>query len=539
MILSLSLPEIIEIKRKILRDRKYKVPTFFYSYIDDDFIIDTIVYDEQSEERDAFIKEYQKNVGFHSYKNLVVTLLEHNLLGDLHLFDPALVTKYCKRLLHIFTEKNVIHIMRGWYTHEKTIPFSIVYLYVTKVCGRLWFMSPDKNTMILRDKLYDLKCHDAWSDMLVEILYQLYSNVAYLNKTACSEPELCGYGLEEYYKMPGSKYIYINKPTLKNNDIVSTMCYLKNAYKVDVLPDDLSVRNDKLLIAYPEYIPEYRKVVRDSLSRNANNIHMITWTNNLKSTEFQEITDKILESEVPLNNFATYMYIYNVAFDYTTVPMPLTKEFLLKFIQSGTDVNTMLYYLDVRECGFEIIKYSSEDALRQLIRNQSQCRGSMIGRPVGAYILTEVNWMSVPVLMRKMLPLVCEDSLIFDSLPVDMKDFITRSIKLDWLLTNYPQLLLSDYFKTFINNSTIDMKKLCSTVPDTLSYLPAKSINLSTVHLVAKTRGYVKLTFVRLTGENVLSMVNDDCGYGYILDLPTTVQMNFIVISILNRIFRD
>ena len=87
MILSLSIPEVVEIKRRIIQDRKYNVPSFFYSYIDDDFIIDTITLDDRSDERDAFIREYQKNKGFHSYKNLIVTLLESNLLEDLHLFD--------------------------------------------------------------------------------------------------------------------------------------------------------------------------------------------------------------------------------------------------------------------------------------------------------------------------------------------------------------------------------------------------------------------------------------------------------------------
>ena len=39
--------------------------------------------------------------------------------------------------------------------------------------------------------------------------------------------------------------------------------------------------------------------------------------------------------------------------------------------------------------------------------------------------------------------------------------------------------------------------------------------------------------------ENVMHMIDDDCGYGYILDLPTFVQMNAAVINILNRIFKD
>ena len=540
MILSLSIPEVTEIKRKILQDRKYKVPVFFFSYIDDDFIIDTLILDERSESRDAFIQDYQKNSGFHSYKKLIITLMEHGSLQleNLYLFDPTMITKHCKRLLHILTEEDVIHIMTGWYqSHDGAIPFGIVYLYMTKICGRLWFLSIEKSMRILRNKIYDLQSFE--SDLPTEILHQIFLHVPYINSRICSGGcDKLGYNLITYYGMNGSKFVRVNKLDFMDNNVISTIQYLKYAKNIEKLPDNVARINQRILSVYTKDIPEYKKAVKESLSKNANNLHLVTWGFNLKPGELESITSSVLSSDIPLKDFSVYVELYKLA-ESCGIPINIrfTKDFLNKFIISGTDVNTMLDYIDIRNCWFEIIQHGSDDSIRKLIRNEDPYRGSTTGETIGEFLLNNVDWISGSDL--KMLTLVCEDVEIFNRLSTERKDYITRCIKIDWMIEHFPNLLLSDYFKTFVNNSTTDIRKLCMLIPDVLNYLPAHYVSLSMIQYTAKTRGYVAVPYVRLTIENVLSLVEDDCGYGYILDLPTFVQMNAIIITILNRIYGE
>ena len=541
MILSLSIPEVVEIKRRIIQDRKYNVPSFFYSYIDDDFIIDTITLDDRSDERDAFIREYQKNKGFHSYKNLIVTLLESNLLEDLHLFDPILITKYCKRSLNIFTLDDIIQIMYGWYIHEKEIPYSIVYLYILKSCGKMWFLSTTTSLHILKGKLSEIKESDEYGCMLVEILYQLYSNVPKLNREFdCSivKDDSLGYNsILEYYEMDGSKFVHIMKQHIFVNDVYSTAYYLKLSNNIERLPYELVKSNSKILDRLS--IPMYEKAVTESLLKNANNLHMITWGNKLTADNFMYITELILKSDIPLRNFRDYVRLYKTVKENHKLPISLNRELTTRFIVSGTDVNTMLNHIDMRECWYEVFRYGSDDSIRELIRNAEECQWTISNQTIGQFVINELAWMMHPQTYDKILRLVCEDSSIFEQLDTPIKNSILKSTKIDWLLSEFPNLLSCNYVKTFVCNSTVDIRKLCRSIPQMLSYLSSEFISPSTIQYVAKTRGYIELPCVRLTVENVMHMIDDDCGYGYILDLPTFVQMNVAVVNILNRIFKD
>ena len=57
-------------------------------------------------------------------------------------------------------------------------------------------------------------------------------------------------------------------------------------------------------------IPMYEKAVTESLLKNANNLHMITWGNKLTADNFMYITELLLKSEVPLKNFRDYVRLY-------------------------------------------------------------------------------------------------------------------------------------------------------------------------------------------------------------------------------------
>ena len=142
------------------------------------------------------------------------------------------------------------------------------------------------------------------------------------------------------------------------------------------------------------------------------------------------------------------------------------------------------------------------------------------------------NKMSTNWKATVLYPVVFRNKDIFESLSPTSIQYITRNIDFDEVIKTYPEIVSFPSIYRTLKFS--DVEHMAGINYNILKYVPFHLIPSSVlVKFVINTKRFIPVNYInrlfKISATSIIEMMAHDCGYGYILDLPTRHQIDAIV----------
>lgn len=541
--LTYNFPEMNEIKKLILIDRKFQVDEEFYDLIDDDFILFLLESTDQSEERDNFVKSYADKK-FTSYKNLVVRSIDCNNFNNLYLFNQKMVARYCKYLRKYIPSSVMIDIIVNYAKHD-SLDIRLVYTYFS-IVHPSWFMYNDDNRVSMLysfydtiiDRVHELKfgtCEDLITQRIFEVCTTV-DNALRLNNSKFS--------IMAYYR------IYPNHPIITNTDInpyVNLVNYLSKSNCKHDVPDVfivsmnhiLTVVSDRVLPLYEIY--SLTDLIIESLKLNANNVKLLRIVDELIIEHYKvyDVVNNIIMSEIPLRDLVdisaldlrpTYKGILNIF---------TNNRFLYQLIESDSNLVSLVSLsnnenFDIKESFNLIITHCSDQNITKLLEwNQALTLNGDIG--LLDYVVNYGLKMLSPKYASNIIRIILTNKRIWRQLSSAQIASLISKIDIMEFVKLHPESMLLLHDSLTVNQ----ISELSRQNPDMITYIPrGASLSIDNLMEIVGYRGYIPLhSNISITSEMVYNTIMKyNKGYGYILDLPTNSQKDLILKFLINHL---
>ena len=419
---------------------------------------------------------------------------------------------------------------------KKVVPTPILVAYVNCMIKGRWFFSRYSCILdffnVLLEELVSIldkpKEDDSWE---VYVLPTMLEFLPY--KYTLTSPKIS----YSYYYSIGGKFID-NGTGMKG--ILTYLEVYDKCDRIDELPDEFTGivrasihKNDEALLE------EYKNYILNSIARNGNNIKLLTWGNELPMETIKEISEVIVKADSPLTNF----YYYHSYYVTTTLAYQSTvynTEFIINLIRHGLDYSTLQPWVNCL--------YFIEDAMDMTSKeNLELYMDSIFDSPIATGIkweeieLRNMNDYIIQKIMPRMSqnwiynvlqPVVFNNKNIFESLSPTSVKLLTKNMDITTLVKYHPKLAgFQSIYKTLKFSTIEELIKINDKV---LQYIPFHLIPTSLlIQIVSYQKRYIPMYYknelFRMSAGTVVEMLNNASGYGYILDLPTTLQINAVV----------
>lgn len=541
--LTYNFPEMNEIKKLILIDRKFQVDEDFYDLIDDDFILFLLESADQSEERDNFVKSYADKK-FTSYKNLVVRSIDCNNFNNLYLFNQKMVARYCKYLRKYIPSSVMIDIIVNYAKHD-SLDIRLVYTYFS-IVHPSWFMYNDDNRVSMLYSFYDTiidRVHElkfgTYEDLITRRIFEVCTTVDNALRLNNSK-----FSIMAYYR------IYPNHPIIMNTDInpyVNLVNYLSKSNCKHDVPDVfimsishiVTVVNDRVLPLYEIY--SLTDLIIESLKLNANNVKLLRIVDELiiKHYKVYDVVNNIIMSEIPLRDLVdisaldlrpTYKGILNIF---------TNNRFLYQLIESDSNLVSLVSLsnienFDIKESFNLIITHCSDQNITKLLEwNQALTLNGDIG--LLDYVVNYGLKMLSPKYASNIIRIILTNKRIWRQLPSAQIASLISKIDIMEFVKLHPESMLLLHDSLTVNQ----ISELSRQNPDMITYIPrGASLSIDNLMEIVGYRGYIPLhSNISITSEMVYNTIMKyNKGYGYILDLPTNSQKDLILKFLINHL---
>lgn len=461
----------------------------------------------------------------------LINAVPNDLSKYLTLLDPFKLKKYygkkeCNRT-------KVYRLIISYLLMGKDVPLPIITSYVNCTIHGRWFFSRYSHIVkILNDLMLSIKNDEDVSEYnkdwqlnilptIFEFIPQHYANYGMIN-----------YKL--YYDMGGK---FIDNGTKGTNIIMFLESYNGTTHRTDELPSILTDIMDT--VTDEEIMKRYRELVVASIAHNGNNVKLVTWGSTLSLGEIKQITSLVLQAESPLTNFNYYHYyyttttlasknaVYDIDFikdllkrglDYSTLQEWINCLYFIEDAIASTDIQNLTTYMN-EVFPSPLIQATEEQTLR--IRNMND------------YIIQELSSkMSNEWISSTLYPVIFTNKDIFESLSPASIQYITRNIDFLALVKLYPQL--AGFPSMYSTLQFSDVENMVQSNSEVLKYIPFHLIPISLLtKLVISMGKFIPLHYInelfKIPATTVIELMSHDCGYGYILDLPSTHQVNAVI----------
>ena len=441
---------------------------------------------------------------------------------------------YIRRYLLGKNAKKVYNLIVNYLKLNKNVPLPIIVSYVNcSIHGRWFFSRYSHIAKILNELMVSISenenmdiYNDTWK---LNILPTIFEFIPY---------QYANYGMinyKTYYDMGGK---FIDNSGKDTNVILFLESYVNNPNRTDELPDSIC---NVMYFSSPddETRDRYRQLVISSISHNGNNVKLVNWGSELSLGEIKEITNLILNSTSPLTNFDYYHYYY------TTTKLAgqnavYNIDFIKDLLKRGLDYSTLqswincLYFIEDAMISTDTVNleiYMSKIFPSPLI--QSDKEQSLRIRNMNDYIIQELSSkMSTNWISSVLYPVIFTNKDIFESLSPASIQYITRNIDFDEVIKIYPQIVgFPSIYKTL---QFSDVEHMANINYEILKYVPFHFIPASVLSkFVINMKKYIPLNYInnlfKIPATLIVELMSYNCGYGYILDLPTTHQINAIL----------
>lgn len=522
--------EISELKKKILLDRLNSNKRI--DVVTEDLMINMT--DEEvfsmmttSDNTNTIVSVYEPFISDYNRFIKLMSSAKHTI-KYLPLLNPHKLQKYYGRKSE--NKYNVFNLICDYLKLHMDVPYCILTTYVNCSIHGRWFFSKYSHIAKILDGLmlliknYDMDTYN--NNWQLHILPAIFEFLPY---------QYANYGMinyKSYYDM-GGKFIY---NTAKDVNIVLFLKSYIETNRIDELPlivDLVRTSTDDKIVE------EYKKLIIQSLHNNGNNIKLITWGDELSLEEIHEISDIVTKSISPLTNFE-YYHVYYSNTKLANENAVYNTDFINALLKRGLDYSTLhpwincLYYIE------EAIANTNIDNLKTyMIKNfpnpvlQRTNEQELKIRNMNDYIVQVLtNKMSTNWKATVLYPVVFRNKDIFESLSPASIQYITRNIDFDEVIKTYPEIVSFPSIYETLKFS--DVEHMASINHNILKYVPFHLIPSSVLtRLVINTKSFIPLNYtnrlLKISATSIIEMMAHDCGYGYILDLPTRHQIDAIV----------
>ena len=577
-LLKYNTPDLVNLKKEIVKERKFDVPDDFFRNINDDFIMWAIFDVAQSNERDNFIRRYGKR--FRSYKHFIVTCIDLNNFDNVYVFNQEMVAKWCHKLRSSISDGNMAKIIYNYAIYED-VNINLIYAYIKDAIrlNPFTFTSPESDLFkAIKDTMRGLLIlvKDLTSDENVITRVQsacvlVANNLSYLVK--CPS-ELEEFDIERFYEeYKSAKFIALYKSSsvglLENLEY-----YLKTDCKYEIpdgIVDDMEYELNRFVSSVTRGLNEelsdnqkswlrcqvaetYWDIVLNGLKKNANNLkllrifkHFISRCGDVFGFFSDDVIDTIIKnircSKIPLKDFKHVVRLAKYNERVKTVYIDAANSsFINHLIRKGIDLTTLVDSIPIDRYCVQIISYSSKKNIKKLMElNPSLMWGTHTdkkGMSLNDFIVGEVIRGMTPDTVYKVVDIVLGDIDIWRTLNSDNKLFIASSVHPIEYVKTHPEsaqipTIQSALTITMVNDLLRENKNIVSYITN-----PALMSSMTLENLVS-AKGWVKLndhmaSLYIPSAEMVIKLITDyNVGFGYILDILNTHGQNAVVDYIL------
>lgn len=307
--------------QRIIEDRKYDIPDWFYSYIDEQTLISIINNAEWIETIDEFLLNCIKFKVIKNYSLFCNGLIDNNLIQYGYFIKPKIMFKYLFNSIDSISIQDIIKLIlyRSKFMYRTTDEFEVPIYYV-----RLYIIKYVMNNGCgLGEALDELlkniyKYSNYILDTTFETIYDNYGNTysEYHEGSCCAwywktlngnviPYNLSIYDIEKYFEIINSREnVYINK-----NFVPRCITTLQGASRVNNI---------------------IQKYIKYAIDKNINNVSAIYW--NLDLTEIEWLIGKF---KINPEKLYDYYYLYKVT-DY--IP---NQDEIIKYLANGGEYSSI------------------------------------------------------------------------------------------------------------------------------------------------------------------------------------------------------
>lgn len=577
-LLKYNTPDLVNLKKEIVKERKFDVPDDFFRNINDDFIMWAIFDVSQSNERDNFIRRYGKR--FRSYKHFIVTCIDLNNFDNVYVFNQEMIAKWCHKLRSNISDENMAKIIYNYAIYED-VDINLIYTYIKNAVrlNPFTFTSSESDLFnAIRDTMRGLLIlvKDLTSDENIITRVQsacvlVANNLSYLVK--CPS-ELEEFDIERFYEeYKSAKFIALYK-SISVGLLENLKYYLKTDCKYEIpddIVDDMEYELNRFVSSVTRGLNErlsdnqkswlrcqvaetYWDIVLIGLKKNANNLkllkifkHFISRCGDVFGFFSDDVIDTIIKnircSKIPLKDFKHVVRLSKYNERVRTVYIDAANSsFINHLIRKGVNLTTLVDAIPIDRYCVQIISYSSKKNIKKLMElNPSLMWGAYTdkkGMSLNDFIVGEVIRGMTPDTVYKVVDIVLGDINIWRTLNSDNKLFIASSVHPIEYVKTHPEsaqipTIQSALTITMVNDLLRENKNIVSYITN-----PALMSSMTLENLVS-AKGWVKLndhmaSLYIPSAEMVIKLITDyNVGFGYILDILNTHGQNAVVDYIL------
>lgn len=521
-------PDMSTIRVRIIEDRKFDIPDWFYNYITD-MDICSIIMDFNSSiiignktEFEKLLCNLDKKGCIQNYKSIAVTIYETGEYDLVRCFNQNKLGKKLIRLVD--TTEDAIKCINSFIHANRRVPYIYIRMYViTRLDKPIWATNKSNVCESIDSLLRRYSGHEF--DLIYPTIYKShivymdncvmnYSSYVYHGGTWYDSKE-CPIGIIEYIKL--YSHSSLDNPRPMNDNILTDI--------FEAYPDGKDYESS-------EAFQHIRTFIILSVTNNIDNVKFIFFPITLKERDMIEYI--ALEScNSPMTEFKQLVNVLSVNGSYDKL-----QQLVFKHIKNGIDMSQISSYLQ------EVVTPNNIGQLLSII-SEGQLKDLCMLNP---YIREQTSLTFIDVMLNELSN--------FTSTTLDKIRTVMSSCP-----ELYSRLYSSERYSLYGKNkefygmcalypgimsdndslSVLDVDAIYELNQDSLAYINPAHIKSSLIVEHVKNHGYIKLLDISTIGfEHLISihqyikLLKYGNGFGYLVDINSVEYRNICIDFILN-----
>lgn len=525
--------KVSQIRVKIIEDRKYNIPDWFYSYITDDDINQLIInHCKFTKTMDdnfiAFLKTLIEKGLIRNYKYLVTTIIQFgNLEGFydiVYLFDPNKMYKYFNLFVNDISNLDIIDMITSFTSRDMMVPLPYIKLYLSKTVSRFWYFHPEK----VNEKLEELLDVMEPSELgcIYPVLYNSY--LFNMNKSKYTY---------EYYMSRGGTWcreVHYDPEEIYQYIALYGMYENRREKMMDIRIKEVLFDEEKRTKMFEHFEEEeLQKMIFLNCLACIDNIEFIYWDISEEYLDGLRLFFNVNADKMPKNlDKIIHLLFESNGINYTGIV-----EFLMRFIILGDDIRKIIPYLKyiaTPEHIGEMLNYMSTDDIITIAEINPKI--SDISDVTFVDLVCDNTSKMYAATLLKVQRAFSENSTIYESLYSEEKfNLYMKNRDIYEVASVFPGILISD---DSINK--VDVTEMYKKNQKIISYVNPILLKDTVLYNHIDSEGYTPLRNIEEIGieyllnlTQIFRLLDKGIGFGYLLDFKNIGYINICIMYLL------